>query len=61
MVMNFGIVSEGVFAPPILMTPRVSLQKLSCGRVVAPLPSMMGSSPPGPATPRTVMGAAAVP
>src|SRR5262245_32864026 len=56
-----GMSSGGLLAPPILMTPRSSFQKLSCERVTAPAPSITGRLPDPSATPRTTMGDACVP
>jgi hypothetical protein len=56
-----GIASGGVFAPPILMTPRSSFQKLSAERVTALAPSITGSAPLPSGTPRTTIGATLVP
>ena len=57
-----GCVSGGVLAPPILITPRSSFQKLSCVRVTAFTPVIMGSAPvAGSGTPWTTMGCACVP
>src|SRR5215468_10407262 len=56
-----GVRSGGLFAPPILITPRSSFQKLRAGRVTALAPSITGRLPEASGMPWTTIGAPGVP